>query len=63
MLKYLCSRKRTQPRLVNLTFDVVCVTRIAGMGAIEFSMRRGSTPQRPEGFGEGEPAGREEGGA
>lgn len=61
MLKYVCSRKRAQPRLVNLTFGVVCVTRMAGMAAIEFSMRRGLTPQRPEGFGEGELAGREPG--
>lgn len=61
MLQYPSSRKRTQPRLVNLTFGVVCATRIAGMAAIEFSMRRGSTPQHPEGFGEVELAGREPG--
>lgn len=30
--------------MVNLTFGVVCVTRIVGMAAIEFSMRRVSTP-------------------
>lgn len=61
MLKYPCSRKRAQLRLVNLKFGVVCVTCIAGMAAIEFSMRRGSTPRHPEGFGEGELAGREPG--
>lgn len=61
MLKYPRSRKRAQPRLVNLKFGVVCVTCIAGMAAIEFSMRRGSIPRHPEGFGEGELAGREPG--
>lgn len=62
MLKLICPRRGgVQPRLVNLTFDTVCVTYLAGMAAIELPMYRGSTPQRPDAFGEGDLAGREPG--
>lgn len=57
----ICSRRRIQPRLVNLTFVMVCVTYLAGMAAIELPMYRGSTPQRPDAFGKGDLAGREPG--
>ena len=33
----------------------------SGMAAIELPMHRGSTPQRPDAFGEGDLAGREPG--
>lgn len=61
MLELICSRRRVQPRLVNLTFDMVCVTYLAGMAAIELPMYRGSTPKRLDAFGEGDLAGREPG--
>ena len=54
-------RLGTQSRLVNLTFDTEYVTYLAGMAAKQLSMQRGRTPWHPEGFGEGDLAGRQTG--
>ena len=51
----------TQPRLVNLTFGVVCVYTHSGHGRDRTSMHRGLTPLRLDGFEEGDLAGREPG--